>query len=135
MAKRIGLTAASVAAIAACVWLAWPSGGRVPRSELLRPHVCEACGHRFMAVPGRGPVTCPKCQKQDTARVHEYVCGACGARFEAFRERKRGGADAPPIIEHKRPGGAWAPATETLPPITCPKCRSTNVAPATSTSP
>jgi hypothetical protein len=139
MAKKAALVVVSLAVIGACAWYLLGRSGGVPREELKRVYVCDACEHRFKALPGEGPVVCPKCKAEQTARIHVYECKACGERFEGFRERERGGTDAPPIVEHKRPGGQWTRVSEALGPIACPKCRSRNVEavarPSTTTAP
>lgn len=130
MAKKLAIGAASVAAIAVCVWSVLPKDTGVPRERLLQTHVCEACDYPYSAAPGADAAQCPKCKKKAGVRVHRYVCGGCGETFEAFREREIGAPGQPPRIEYKKPGGQWAAASESLGDIVCPKCRSTKVGPA-----
>jgi rubrerythrin len=35
-----------------------------PQSKVLRPHLCESCGHSFEGIPKRPP--CPKCRSSNT---------------------------------------------------------------------
>ena len=129
MAKKMAIVVASLVVIAACAWWVWPRTPQVPDEALARPHVCEACGHRFRAMPGP-EAACPQCQKRDgVVLYHEYVCKKCGERFEAFREREVSAPDQPPRMEYKRPGGQWLPSAESLGEIACPKCKSAEVAP------
>jgi len=132
MAKKTIMAVASIIVIIGCVWFMLPEDTSIPKDELVRPYVCEACGHKFTALPEATLMECPKCKKKAALRYHEYECRKCGERFEAFRERQatdQGAApdpNEPPVMEYKQPGGEWA--TE-LGRITCPKCNSTDVGP------
>lgn len=135
MSKKPVMAVASAVAILFCIWLIWPSGRKVSRRELRRPYVCDACGHRFKAVPGTERIRCPKCGKTEAVLYHEYECRQCGERFEAFRERQAGAeggppsADEPPLMEYKKPDGEWVTSAEALGDIQCPHCGSTNAGP------
>ena len=135
MAKKAITAVASVAVIVACVWFILPRGDTLSPEQLVRPYVCEACGHRFEAMPDTSLAECPKCNKKAALRYHEYECRACGERFEAFRERQaadqgeKPDPNEPLVMEYKRPDGEWASDLMELGRTTCPKCNSTNVGP------
>ena len=122
--------------IAACVWFVVPREESIPREQLLRPYVCEACGHRFEAMVEGAVIECPECHKKQAVHYYSYECRDCGERFEAFREKTADGKqptspDEPTHMLYKRPGGTWVDMLEQLglERLTCPKCKSRNVGP------
>ena len=135
MAKKAITAVVSIVVIVACVWFIWPESDTLSPDQLVRPYVCEACGHRFEAMPNESLIECPKCKKKAALRCHEYECRKCGHRFEAFRERQAAEQGAnpdpnePPIMEYKRPDGEWASNLMELGRFACPKCNSTDVGP------
>jgi DNA-directed RNA polymerase subunit RPC12/RpoP len=135
MAKKAVAVVASLAVIVACVWFMLPRRARVPREQLLRPYVCEACGHRFETMVDGDVAECPTCHKKEAVHYYEYECRECGHRFEAFREKRAGeGApspDEPPQMVYRREGGKWVDMLEQLrlERLACPKCKSRKVGP------
>ena len=105
-----------------------PPSGFEPGVEHRRPHVCEACGCRFMELPAEGALACPRCGGEAVA-AKVLVCGQCGAELDAYRYKvhyvpvapKEGGE---PLVGpyYKRPGGPWVRSLVALGPIVCPEC-------------
>jgi hypothetical protein len=131
---------ACLAVLVVCGWMLFRPDGK-PRAEDLddyrRPWVCEACDHRFLALPGPGRRTCPQCGREEAVQSVIYVCGACGAEFEAYRRVDHYDEGAPPgpdgkvvlpLPHFKRPGGEWTTDRSELDDIACPKCGNTDAA-------
>ena len=110
-----------------------PKSGYERGVEHRRPHVCEACGCRFMELPAEGTLVCPKCGGQ-AVRAQFLVCGKCGAEFEAYRTKTHyvpvppTGSGEPLLgAYYKRPDGDWVRSLEALGQTRCPKCGNADV--------